>query len=246
MVIAMKTAFVTGGSGDIGSEICFMLAEQGYAVAVGYCNSYARAEDICSEINRGGGIAAAVRFDAGDLLSVQKNVHEISAALAHPEVLVNCAAVSQIGLFTDLSDEELIQIVNVDLMGAMLAAKAALPEMIRRRKGKIINISSVWGEVGASCETAYSAAKAGLIGFTKALAKEAAPSGINVNCISAGMIDTKMNSSLSESEISDIVMQIPAGRMGTPVEVANAVKFLISDKSSYINGQTIRLDGAWL
>lgn len=175
-----------------------------------------------------------------------KNVHEISAALAHPEVLVNCAAVSQIGLFTDLSDEELIQIVNVDLMGAMLAAKAALPEMIRRRKGKIINISSVWGEVGASCETAYSAAKAGLIGFTKALAKEAAPSGINVNCISAGMIDTKMNSSLSESEISDIVMQIPAGRMGTPVEVANAVKFLISDKSSYINGQTIRLDGAWL
>ena len=118
--------------------------------------------------------------------------------------------------------------------------------MIRRRKGKIINISSVWGEVGASCETAYSAAKAGLIGFTKALAKEAAPSGINVNCISAGMIDTKMNSSLSESEISDIVMQIPAGRMGTPVEVANAVKFLISDKSSYINGQTIRLDGAWL
>ena len=243
MVIAMKTAFVTGGSGDIGSEICFMLAEQGYAVAVGYCNSYARAEDICSEINQGGGIAAAVRFDAGDLLSVQKNVHEISSALAHPEVLVNCAAVSQIGLFTDLSDEELIQIVNVDLMGAMLAAKAALPEMIRRRKGKIINISSVWGEVGASCETAYSAAKAGLIGFTKALAKEVSSRGITANVIAPGFIATDMTKVLGESVQKEMLKTIPLGRPGDPQDVANAVLFFASEEAAYITGQVLNVDG---
>lgn len=242
----MKTAFVTGGSGDIGSQICRMLAEKGYAVAVGYCNSREKAEAVCKDVREYGTAAAAIEFNAEDLFSVQKSVQNVSEMLAPPEVLINCAGVSRICLLTDLSDGELIRILNINLTGAMLAAKASLPEMVRRKRGNIINVSSVWGEAGASCEAVYSAAKAGLIGFTKALAKEVAPSGINVNCISAGMIDTKMNACLSQSEVGDIVMQIPAGRMGTPMDIANAAEFLISDKSSYINGQVIRCDGAWL
>ncbi len=242
----MKTAFVTGGSGDIGSQICRMLAAKGYAVAVGYCSSKEKAEALCNDLREQGAVTAAVAFNAEDLFSVQKSVQKVSGMLAPPEVLINCAGEARISLLTDLSDDELIKLVNVNLTAAMLAAKAALPEMVRRKRGKIISISSVWGEVGASCEVVYSAAKAGLIGFTKALAKEVASSGINVNCISAGMIDTKMNAALSQSDIDEIVMQIPAGRMGTPEDIANAVEFLISEKSSYINGQVVRCDGAWL
>lgn len=127
----------------------------------------------------------------------------------------------------------------------MLCSKAVLPEMIKRKQGKIINITSVWGEIGASCEVAYSASKAGIIGFTKALAKEVAPSGIRVNAVSAGIIDTRMNSMLKKSDIEAIIDEIPSGRIGTPADVAKCVRFLASDDSSYICGQILRADGGW-
>lgn len=241
----MKTAFVTGGSGDIGSAVCVALAAKGYAVAVGYCKNKGRAEKVCENIRIGGGVAAAVRCDISDMISVQKSVQIIKEQLGSPQVLINNAGSADIGLFTDLSDEKLVRIINENLVGAMLLTKALLPDMIKRHYGKIVNISSVWGEVGASCEVAYSAAKAGLIGFTKALAKEVAPSGINVNCISAGLIDTKMNSELSAEELTAIIDEIPAGRAGTPEDIANAVMFLISEQAQYLNGQTTRIDGAW-
>lgn len=241
----MKTAFVTGGSGDIGSAVCMALAAEGYAVAVGYNENEKRAVEVCENIRANGGVAAAVHCDITDLESVQKSVQIISEQLSCPQVLINNAGTADIELFTDLSDEKLMSLINENLVGAMLLTKTLLPEMIKRHYGKIVNISSVWGEVGASCEVAYSAAKAGLIGFTRALAKEVAPSGINVNCISAGLIDTKMNSELSADELAAVVDEIPAGRAGTAEDVANAVVFLVSDKSQYINGQVTRIDGAW-
>ena len=128
----------------------------------------------------------------------------------------------------------------------MRLTKDVIPQMLRRHSGSVINISSVWGESGASCEVAYSAAKAGLIGFTKALAKECAPSGVRVNCVSCGLIDTKMNSSLSEEDLNAVTDEIPMGRMGTPADIANAVMFLAEESSAYITGQVLRVDGGWL
>lgn len=242
----MKTAFVTGGSGGIGSAICFALSEAGYAVAVGYCSDKESAERICCEIQSREKTAAAVRCDITDCNSVHASIQFIKETLGTVEVLVNNAGTACISLFTDLTDAQVLRLVNENLIGAMLVSKAVLPDMINRHCGKIVNISSVWGETGASCEVVYSASKAGLIGFTKALAKETAPSGINVNCISAGLIDTKMNSELSADELSGLIDEIPAGRIGTPQDIAEAVRFLSSVRADYINGQTIRIDGAWL
>lgn len=241
----MKTAFVTGGSGGIGSQICKTLSENGYAVAIGYCRNKKSADTLCSELRENNKIAISVPCDVTNSESVQKTVQLITNGIGYPQVLINNAGTAKIGLFTDLSNDELIRLVNENLTGAMIVTKAFLPEMIRQHYGKIINISSVWGEIGASCETVYSAAKAGLIGFTKALAKETAPSGINVNCISAGLIDTKMNSELSTEDIKAVINEIPAGKIGTPTDISEAVNFLISDKSQYINGQVLRIDGAW-
>ncbi len=241
----MKTAFVTGGSGGIGSAICKALADDGFAVAVGYYKNKISADEVSKSIQSHGGVAASVECNLNDIKSVQKSVQFVGDVLSAPQILINNAGTASIGLFTDLADNDLIRIINEDLTGAMILTKLILPSMIRQHYGKIINISSVWGEIGASCEVAYSAAKAGLVGFTKALAKETAPSGINVNCISAGLIDTKMNNQLSGDDLSAVVDEIPAGKIGTPEDIANAVKFLISDNSQYVNGQVLRVDGAW-
>lgn len=241
----MKTALITGGSGGIGSAICKALADMGYAAAVGYHSNEQAAQEVCKSISESGGVALAVKCSVDDPKSIQAAFELISRELSAPEALINCAGTANIGLFTDLSDDEVFKLVNENLTGAMLMSKAAVPEMVRRHKGYIVNISSVWGEVGASCEVVYSAAKAGLIGFTKALAREVAPSGINVNCISAGLIDTKMNAELSADDMRELIQDIPAGRIGTPDDIANAVRFLLSGQADYINGQTIRIDGSW-
>ena len=178
--------------------------------------------------------------------SIENAISEIEEKLGNVEILVNNAGVTSIGLFTDLSQQKIFELININLVGAMLCAKRVLPQMIRNKCGKIINITSVWGEVGASCEVVYSAAKAGLIGFTKALAKEVAPSGINVNAVSAGMIDTKMNSELSQQDIDNIVEDIPMCRIGQPEDIAKAAVFLATEKSDYITGQIVRVDGGWI
>lgn len=240
-----NTVFVTGGSGGIGSEICREFGKLGYPVAIGYNTNKKSAELIAEEITSANGIAMAVKCDVSNIQSINKAINIIKENLGDIEILVNNAGTANINLFTSLTTEEIYDLINTNLIGAMLCSKAVLPHMINRKHGKIINITSVWGEVGASCETVYSAAKAGLIGFTKALGKEVAPSGINVNAISAGLIDTPMNDNLSDNDISQIINEVPANRIGQPKDIAKAVMFLASDSADYICGQIIRVDGGW-
>lgn len=246
MGIIKKAAIVTGGAGGIGSAVCRALAAEGYPVAVCFNTSKVEAAALCEEITAAKGTAAAFKCDIGDIESIKACVASVRAKYGDIGLLVNNAGTANIGLYTDLSDEQLTRLMNVNLLGAMRISKEVIPDMVRSHSGNIINISSVWGECGASCEVAYSAAKAGLIGFTKALAKELAPSGVRVNCISCGLIDTKMNSELSADDISALLQDIPTGRMGTTEDVANALLFLAGEGSAYITGQTIRVDGAWL
>ncbi|MBR6044913.1 MAG: 3-oxoacyl-ACP reductase FabG [Ruminococcus sp.] len=242
----MKIAFVTGGSGGIGSAVCLKLASDGFAVAVGYNKDAASAEALCKELSAQGHVAMPVHIDLSDPGSVREAYDSVVSGLGYPEVLVNNGGAAHIGLFSDMSFEDITCLLDTDLTGAVLLTRLAVPEMTRRHRGRIVNVSSVWGETGASCETVYSAAKAGLIGFTRALGKELAPSGITVNCVSAGAVDTKMNACLSPDELEELVSQIPAGRLGEPREIAALVSFLCSDDAAYITAQVIRADGGWI
>lgn len=241
-----KTALVTGGSGGIGSEVCKALAEDGWQVAVCYKSGRAAAEALVTELNGQGLCAEAFHCDIGDRESIERCISEVRDSFGMVTLLVNNAGTADIELFTDMTDEKLCEMLEINLLGAMRMSRGVLTDMIREHTGNIINITSVWGEKGASCEVAYSAAKAGLIGFTKALAREVAISGIRVNCISCGMIDTKMNGELTEEDVRAIVDDIPAGRIGLPRDVANAVRFLSSEGADYIHGQVIRVDGCWI
>ncbi len=230
----MKKAFVTGGSGGIGSAICRVLAKNGYYVFVGYSSSTEKAENLALEI-----CGEAVKIDVSDI----ENITAVCEKIGEIDVLINNAGISEIDLFTSLSAARRMNIIQVNLIGAMELARGFLPAMIRRKSGCIINIGSMWGEVGASCEVDYSASKAGIIGFTKALAKEVAPSGIRVNCISPGFIMTEMNSRFSEEDLALIREEIPLGIFGEPRHVADAVEFLASEKAEYITGQIIGVNG---
>lgn len=241
-----KTALVTGGSGGIGSEVCKALAEDGWQVAVCYKSGRAAAEALVTELKGQGLCAEAFHCDIGDRESIERCILEVRDSFGMVTLLVNNAGTADIELFTDMTDEKLCEMLEINLLGAMRMSRRVLTDMIREHTGNIINITSVWGEKGASCEVAYSAAKAGLIGFTKALAREVAISGIRVNCISCGMIDTKMNGELTEEDVRAIVDDIPAGRIGLPRDVANAVRFLSSEGADYIHGQVIRVDGCWI
>lgn len=242
----MKTAFVTGGSGGIGGAVCRRLASEGCAVAVGYHSGRAAAEALCAELRGKGYTALAVGLDLADAGPVTEAYERVCSELSPPEILINNAGRAHIGLFTDMTDSEVISLINTDLTGALLLSKRAAADMVRRHSGRIVNISSVWGSAGASCEAVYSAAKAGLIGFTKALGKELGPSGITVNCIAAGLIDTPMNACLSPEELASVTENIPAGRAGRPEEIAALASFLCSEEAAYINAQVITCDGGWI
>lgn len=237
------TAFVTGGSGAIGGAICLALSELGFDVAVGYNSDEQSAESIAEKIKEKGSKAVAVKCNVADPQEVKNAVSVCEQSLGEIELLVNNAGVADINLFTHVSDGRMQEIMNINLMGAMYMSKAVLPKMINRKRGNIINISSMWGEVGASCEVVYSASKAGLIGFTKALAKEVGLSGVRVNCVTAGMIDTPMNKGFTQDEIAEIIDEIPLSRMGKPSDIADAVAFLSSEKASYITGAAIKVNG---
>ena len=242
-----KRAFISGASGGIGSAIARALAADGFDIAAGYAHDTDGAQRLAEELESVYGVkAAAVRTDLSHTESIAEAYETAKEFIGEPTVLINNGGCEEIGLFQDLSDERLAEVMNVDLVGAMLLAKRALPYMLRMHGGYIVNISSVWGEVGASCEVAYSAAKAGLIGFTKALARECAPSGVLVNCISPGFIDTRMNAQLSNDERKELIDEIPCCRAGTPQDIANAAAFLVSGKADYICGQTLRIDGGWI
>lgn len=232
-----KIAIVTGGSGGIGEAICRRLASDGYYVYAGYSSSEEKAKSLAYEIH-----GEAIKLDV-------TSIEEIAAAsekIGTVDLLINNAGISEIDLFTSISPEKSGKIMNVNLFGAMNCARLLLPAMIRRKSGCIINISSMWGQVGASCEVDYSASKAGLIGFTKALAKETAPSGIRVNCISPGFIMTEMNSRFSAEDLELIRDEIPLGMFGEPRHIADAAAFLASDNAEYITGQILAVNGGMI
>lgn len=238
-----KTVFITGGSGGIGSACVLRFAKAGYRVAYTYHRSGANVAllsqslseqgnsvlPICADLTKSNEVAAAVRI-------AREKFGPISC-------LINCAGVAQQKLFTDTTDEDWDHIFRTNLTSMLLVTREVLPDMIHRKAGKIVNISSMWGITGASCEVAYSASKAGVIGLTKALAKEVAPSGIQVNCVAPGLIQTPMNHHLSADDLADFVEEIPLGRIGRPDEVAGSVFFLCSRDADYITGQVLACDG---
>ena len=230
----MKKALVTGGAGGIGEAICRRLAADGYYVYINYNNSKEKAEKLASEID-----GQAVRFDISDNDTVRNAIESIG----HIDLLINNAGVSEIDLFTSIKQESADKILDINLKGTLNSARAVLLSMINQKRGNIINISSMWGQCGASCEVDYSASKAGIIGFTKALAKEVAPSGIRVNCIAPGFIMTEMNSRFSEEDLKLIRDDIPLGIFGEPRHIADAVAFLASDQAEYITGQILAVNG---
>lgn len=229
----MKNALVTGGSGGIGEAICRKLAENDYHVFVNYAHSREKAEKLAEETG-----GEAVCFDVSDKTAV-RNFFSAN----NTDLLINNAGISEIDLFTSVSDDRASRIMEINLIGSMNCARAALPYMIQNKCGCIINISSMWGQCGASCEVDYSASKAGMIGFTKALAKEVAPSGIRVNCVAPGFIMTEMNNRFSPEDLALIREDIPLGIFGKPGHIADAVEFLASEKAEYITGQILAVNG---
>lgn len=239
----MKVALVTGASRGIGAAIAITLAKSGYAVAVNYTSNTQAADSVVAKITENGGVASTFKADISNPIEVARLFEEVSAKLGDIEVLVNNAGLAHIGLLQDMTDDEISRLVGVDLLGAIYCSKEAVGRMVKNHKGVIINISSMWGEVGASCETVYSACKAGVIGLTKALAKEVGPSGIRVNCVSPGVIDTDMNAELDDETIQSLCEETPLLRIGSAQDVANTVAFLASDEASFVTGQVLSVNG---
>lgn len=236
----MSTALVTGGSRGIGRAVCLALARAGYDVAFCYSKDEEGARETLRLLEETGAGAQPFLCDVTDEAAVK----EMFSALLGLEVLVNNAGISRSGLIQDTSFAEWKKIFSVNTDGAFLCTRQAVPALLRRGGGCIVNISSIWGETGAACEAAYSASKAALIGFTKAAAKELAPSNIRVNCVSPGMIATDMNAVYAKEEREGFVKAQPVAREGAPEEVAAAVVFLA--KSRYITGEVLRVNGGAL
>ena len=241
-----KVALVTGASRGIGEKIAGMLAREGYHLGLCCKNSEDKLLALAKELRTDYGIQTVCAVgDVGDYAFVQSLVQQVSQKMGDIEVLVNNAGISYIGLLTDMTPEDWNRIVNTNLTSCFNTTNLVVPGMVKKQRGKIVNISSVWGNVGASCEVAYSATKGGINAFTKALAKELAPSHIQVNALSLGMFDTEMNACFSEEDKAAITEEIPADRMGHPEEAARML-YTIATAPEYLTGQIIRLDGGWI
>lgn len=233
----MKTVLITGASRGIGEATARAFANQGYRVIINYKSSKAKAEALAEELN-----GIAICADVADANQVSAMVDTIHQTVGTVDVLVNNAGVAQFAMFDALSDDQWHSMMNVTLSGAFYCIRSVLPDMIHQKSGAIINISSIWGICGSACEVAYSTAKAGLIGMTKALAKEVGPSGITVNCVAPGMIDTDMNHTLDSDTVNQLCEETPLGRMGTPEEIAKTILFL-AEGGHFITGQVISPNG---
>ncbi len=238
----MKTVLVTGGSRGIGRAIVQKFAEKGFNVILNYNKSYEAAKNIENNYKN----IKIYRADVTNRKEVQNMIEFTNSSFGKIDILINNAGTGCTGLLQDLSYDEWQKVFNVNVNGVFNCTQLILPEMISNHSGKIINISSIWGMVGASCEVAYSASKAAIIGFTKALAKELGPSGITVNAVAPGIIMTDMVSSYSMEEFEDIRKQIPLGEIGSTEDVANSVYFLASDEANYITGQILSPNGGWV
>lgn len=241
-----KTAFVTGGSRGIGRAVVRQLAAEGCAVGVGYLQARARAEELVEELTAGGMRAMAVQGDVADRAAITSAIRRVEDAFGAVTVLINNAGVAEQRQFQDVTEDFWRRIFAVNVDGAFHTIQAVLPHMLHEKAGSIVNISSIWGQRGASCEVTYSATKAAVIGLTRSLAMELAPSGIRVNCVAPGVIRTDMVEVLGEGTLAMLAEETPLGRLGTPEEVAQAVSFLAGDKAAYITGQVLTADGGFI
>lgn len=241
-----RTALVTGSSRGIGRGIALELARQGWDVCVNYLRQGQAAQAVAEEILQLGQNAIAVQADVAQGAAVDAMVRQAEEELGPISLVVNNAGIAGQALFQDITDEMWNRYLAVNLGGARNAIRAVLPHMLEEKSGCIVNISSIWGLRGASCETVYACTKAALIGLTRSLALELAPSGIRVNCVAPGVINTDMVQVLGRQTLRDLVEQTPLGRLGTPEDIAHAVAFLASDKAGFITGQVLGADGGFI
>lgn len=233
----IKNVLITGGSRGIGAACVREFAKNGYRVFFSFNNSAEKAKKLCSETGATAFKADVTKSDEiGEMI---KKIHKYGRI----SVLINNAGIAEQKLFSDITEDDWDRMFDVNIKGMFLVSKAVLPDMIHEKYGKIINFSSIWGITGASCEVHYSASKAAVIGFTKALAKEVGLSGINVNCIAPGVIDTEMNAHLDNEARAELCDETPLGRFGTPEETAKLALYLASNEASFITGQVISPNG---
>jgi len=241
-----KTALVTGASRGIGYEIAKQFALNGYNVAINYNQNKETADLLLKELVEAKCSAMVVQADVSSKEQVDGMISLVNKQFGEIDILVNNAGIARAQLFTDITLQEWDRMFDVNVKGMFLCCQGVLPAMIRNRSGKIINISSIWGITGASCEVLYSATKAAVIGLTKALAKELGPSNIQVNCVAPGVIDTDMNADLDRATLEVLKEQTPLGAIGRGIDVAETVLFLASEKSNFITGQVISPNGGIL
>jgi len=243
MLLDGKVALVTGGSRGIGRAVTLELAKSGAKVVVNYAGNVNAANEVCETIIAAGGEAIAIQADVADANSVESMVKLIIEKYGHIDILVNNAGITRDNLLMRMKEEDWDAVMNTNLKGIFNCTKLVSRYMMKQKSGKIINMTSVVGIIGNAGQSNYSAAKAGVIGFTKSMAKELASRGITVNAIAPGFISTDMTSVLSDQVKSDLAAQIPLGRLGSPEDVAAAVGFLVSSAANYITGQTLHVDG---
>lgn len=242
----MRNVLITGASRGIGAMCATLFARNGDMVFINYKSSEARAAELAGRLKGEGCCIKLIQADASKPDEVRRMFGEISLECSGIDVLVNNAGIAQTKLFTDITDEDWSNMISTNLSSVFYCCREALPYMIRCKHGRIINISSMWGQVGGSCEVHYSAAKAGIIGLTKALAMEEGLSGITVNCVAPGVINTDMISAFSDEDISALCDETPTGTIGTPYDVAHAVFFLAEEASSFITGQILGVNGGFV
>lgn len=239
----MKTAVITGAAKGIGAAVAVSFAKAGYRVVVNYNKSEERARALCQILNDTYPTeAVCIKADVSTSEGAAKLITEAVTAFGDIDVLVNNAGIAQQKLFTDITDADWQTMINTNLGSVFFTSRAATPFMVSKKSGSIVNISSIWGETGGSCEVHYSAAKAGVIGLTKALSKELAPSGITVNCVCPGVIRTDMLSSFSEEDLKALIDETPVMRLGSPKDVADAV-FYLATNSGFVTGQVLGVNG---
>lgn len=244
--MAGKIALVTGASGGIGSACAQQLAREGYTVLAHANRGIANAQQLAAQLCAGGGDVHAVQADLSDSAQANTMCADILRVYHRVDALVLCAGIAHTGLLCDMTDAQWHAVMDTNVSSAFYLCRALAPGMVSRRSGAIVTISSMWGRVGASCEAAYSASKAALIGLTRALAKELGPSGVRVNCIAPGVIDTRMMDEHSADTKAALAEETPLGRLGTPQDVAQAAAFLVSDAAAFITGQVLGVDGGYI
>ncbi len=241
-----KTVLITGASRGIGASLAENFAAQSYNVVINYNSSKDEAMELLKKIRSFGGSAIALKANVSDFAEAKYLVEKSEEEFGSIDVLVNNAGIASQKMFTDITEKDWKLMFDVNVHGMFNCTHHAVKNMIKKHSGKIINISSMWGLTGSACEVHYSASKAAVIGFTKALAKELGTSGVQVNCVAPGLIDTAMNSGFSENDIKKLIEETPCSRIGTVQDVSNVVLFLASSESDFITGEVINVNGGFL